>query len=625
MSRVRAAFSLYNNLTAVVTQLEKATVSSSKDDALSLNLSANRIGSTPTALNRLMTTASEAVRLRASFVVDAILAQASTGNFMPYFFLTEETNVSDASILSFFRSVSETAAAAESAAISLSRSLNHAGYVTDAQRLDLSKVFANAASVTDTRVIESAKAFRDSPKAVDLAALAPHKFFNDTINVTDDVDGAASILDDQEMQFVKVRAETAYVADTLFRAVTFRRYFSDVTSFSDATEVGTSKTFAEATGAVDQFSFIAAYARELADSSVVSDATEVGTSKTFAEATGAVDQFSFIAAYARELADSSVVSDAITRRAVDKVLSDTSAAADQFDRVVAYARELADSSVVSDAITRRAVDKVLSDTSAAADQFDRVVAFVRSAYENTSAADNFSVLVQRPAGDDLSVSDVVEILLTVNLLFSDTPTVSDDYSNDFAKHVADAINLQEATALAATKTAADATGLSDAASSGVGKSATEAVSSSDSQTSVFTKGVEDTPAFADTRFAVYQKALTDTATASDDVDGEATLLDDQEIQFLKQRTDAATISDVILVLLIFVRNPVDTTAASESASKAFARSRADSALLGDAVVASPGKGVLETTSTSDEGSLRSQGYADFIYFAEDYVGASQTF
>tara|TARA_R110002074_G_scaffold388305_1_gene570882 strand:+ start:1996 stop:3642 length:1647 start_codon:yes stop_codon:yes gene_type:complete len=548
VSRVRAAFSLYNNLTAVVTQLEKATVSSSKDDALSLNLSANRIGSTPTALNRLMTTASEAVRLRASFVVDAILAQASTGNFMPYFFLTEETNVSDASILSFFRSVSETAAAAESAAISLSRSLNHAGYVTDAQRLDLSKVFANAASVTDTRVIESAKAFRDSPKAVDLAALAPHKFFNDTINVTDDVDGAASILDDQEMQFVKVRAETAYVADTLFRAVTFRRYFSDVTSFSDATEVGTSKTFAEATGAVDAFSFIAAYARELADSSVVSDA-----------------------------------------------------------------------------ITRRAVDKVLSDTSAAADQFDRVVAFVRSAYENTSAADNFSVLVQRPAGDDLSVSDVVEILLTVNLLFSDTPTVSDDYSNDFAKHVADAINLQEATALAATKTAADATGLSDAASSGVGKSATEAVSSSDSQTSVFTKGVEDTPAFADTRFAVYQKALTDTATASDDVDGEATLLDDQEIQFLKQRTDAATISDVILVLLIFVRNPVDTTAASESASKAFARSRADSALLGDAVVASPGKGVLETTSTSDEGSLRSQGYADFIYFAEDYVGASQTF
>jgi len=33
----------------------------------------------------------------------------------------------------------------------------------------------------------------------------------------------------------------------------------------------------------------------------------------------------------------------------------------------------------------------------------------------------------------------------------------------------------------------------------------------------------------------------------------------------------------------------------------------------------------ETTSATDAGSLRSQGYADFTYFAEDYVGASRTF
>lgn len=29
--------------------------------------------------------------------------------------------------------------------------------------------------------------------------------------------------------------------------------------------------------------------------------------------------------------------------------------------------------------------------------------------------------------------------------------------------------------------------------------------------------------------------------------------------------------------------------------------------------------------TADSGSLRSQGYCDFTYFAEDYVGASRTF
>ena len=541
-----------------------------------------------TAIASVIQAVIEPLRLNMSVsLVQELIVAVEQGNFIDVINLLDQAFVADSASRGVGRNVTDVFAAIDLLAKHFSRGVADSALIQELVSNGLHKGAVETAAVNDTAVVFPTKGILDIASATDSDYnFTIVKALFTALSVTDDLDGEASLLDDQEMQFVKVRAETAYVADTLFRAVTFRRYFSDVTSFSDATAISTSKTFAEATGAVDAFSFIAAYARELADSSVVSDA-----------------------------------------------------------------------------ITRRAVDKVLSDTSAAADQFDRVVAFVRSAYENTSAADNFSVLVQRPAGDDLSVSDVVEILLTVNLLFSDTPTVSDDYSNDFAKHVADAINLQEATALAATKTAADATGLSDTASSGVGKSATEAVSSSDSQTSVFTKGVEDTPAFADTRFAVYQKALTDTATASDDVDGEATLLDDQEIQFLKQRTDAATISDVILVLIIFarnladnatllddqeiqfvkqrsdaatitdvfatlrsfVRNPADTTAASESASKAFARSRADSALLGDAVVASPGKGVLETTSTSDEGSLRSQGYADFIYFAEDYVGASQTF
>ena len=32
-----------------------------------------------------------------------------------------------------------------------------------------------------------------------------------------------------------------------------------------------------------------------------------------------------------------------------------------------------------------------------------------------------------------------------------------------------------------------------------------------------------------------------------------------------------------------------------------------------------------TASSTDAGSLRNQGYADFTFFAEDYVGASRTF
>ena len=39
----------------------------------------------------------------------------------------------------------------------------------------------------------------------------------------------------------------------------------------------------------------------------------------------------------------------------------------------------------------------------------------------------------------------------------------------------------------------------------------------------------------------------------------------------------------------------------------------------------PNKVFTEAPSLTDAGSLRSQGYCDFTFFAEDYVGASRTF
>jgi len=199
------------------------------------------------------------------------------------------------------------------------------------------------------------------------------------------------------------------------------------------------------------------------------------------------------------------------------------------------------------------------------------------------------------------------------------------------------------------------------------------------------------------RAVEYVRNLHDIANVTDDVDGEASILDDQEIQFVKQRTDAAFVSDVLVATFVvirdftnaaalsdvittaFTKNTLDTSLAfdaaqlltgkhaydilvtadsasqafakhtldtplafdavnmltgkqvydipvtTESASKAFMRGRADTTLVGDANFVRPGKGLLETASTTDAGSLRSQGYADFTYFAEDYVGASRTF
>jgi len=139
------------------------------------------------------------------------------------------------------------------------------------------------------------------------------------------------------------------------------------------------------------------------------------------------------------------------------------------------------------------------------------------------------------------------------------------------------------------------------------------------------------------------KNLSDTVGFTDDVDGAASILDDQEMQFHKARTHVASVSEVFERQVNYDRvftnssNTSDSTnmvtgkhiydipVASETLAKSLARLRSDSALLGDATVVSPGKVVLDLTSSTDTGSLRSQGYSDFTYFAEDFVGASTTF
>ena len=69
----------------------------------------------------------------------------------------------------------------------------------------------------------------------------------------------------------------------------------------------------------------------------------------------------------------------------------------------------------------------------------------------------------------------------------------------------------------------------------------------------------------------------------------------------------------------------DIPVASELLSKTFSRPRSDSALIGDANTVALDKLLQDVAPIADAGSLRSQGYSDFTYFEEDFVGASRTF
>ena len=145
-----------------------------------------------------------------------------------------------------------------------------------------------------------------------------------------------------------------------------------------------------------------------------------------------------------------------------------------------------------------------------------------------------------------------------------------------------------------------------------------------------------------------------------------TTVDDTTRSTGKGLSDSATIGDSVLTVLIFIRDFTGTTSladaktllvspaysdtftTSETVARSLSKTLTDSFALNDLsdaagptwsfsdftnnVVSTSDittvtntKGLSDSLSSSDSGTLISQGYCDITYFAEDYVGESRTF
>lgn len=161
----------------------------------------------------------------------------------------------------------------------------------------------------------------------------------------------------------------------------------------------------------------------------------------------------------------------------------------------------------------------------------------------------------------------------------------------------------------------------------------------------------------------YVKNISDQAFVTDDLDGEATTEDDQEIDFVKTRSeivsigdvfdrdvaysrafteapaandspamgitkstsDSGTASDTFAKTVVYIRDFTESPSTSDADTITFGAVKSDDGAFTDSDVKSMSKSLTESPSAASSGSLRSQGYCDFTYFAEDYVGASRTF
>ena len=243
-------------------------------------------------------------------------------------------------------------------------------------------------------------------------------------------------------------------------------------------------------------------------------------------------------------------------------------------------------------------------------------AFFKKLTNGTTVTDNDSLAVGKVIdppyafeyfAEDYTRTNLVSFSHTEQLLFgkqiSDTPGVAEAISLGLARQVTDIASISDNDQLLIGKRPSDAAAFSDDERKDITKTIYEfyafdyfagdytqtvtQVSFSDDAQLSFSKTPSDSIALAETQQFVATKLLADTTFATDDLDGEASTEDDQEIHFFKSLSHLLSAADDVLI--------------------------------------SPTKVLSDAASLADDGSARGQGYADFTYFSDDYVGYSWTF
>jgi len=516
-------------------------------------------------------------------------------------------------------SVSETAAikaAYTQLGITKQTSVSATAGIFRAQRLGASIQTLNriVASVQEGNFMLFAALFdtfyiRDGAGASDAAV------FNFFKTLTDD----AGVAEEATNSFMKALAHTATLGDEIdFFA--FGKSFQNTSAVAEAYAAHIQKTLS------DGFS-------------VAEDAASLRPHKSLFEAPAAADEINNFGV-GKASADAPLALDAHSVSS-GKLLTNTSAAADEINNFD-VGKASADAPLALDAHAVSS-SKPLTNTSAAADEI------------NTFG-------VGKASADAPLALDAHAV--SSGKLLTNTSAAADAPSKEPGKVLNDIVTeVDDQTILFTMKAPDNPVGAVDGVSTkGVGKSAEDFAVSLDQAARSFGKDVQDIFAAVDeiNSFST-SKQIVDSIFVTDDVDGAASILDDQEMQFVKQHTDVVGFSDLIHIGLVFTREFIDTGvsldsvafaaakaladgytvtdvinvltgkhfsdifSASETLTKAVSAARIDSALLGDAHAAASSKVLFDTPLLADAGSLRSQGYCDFAYFAEDYVGASRTF
>lgn len=244
--------------------------------------------------------------------------------------------------------------------------------------------------------------------------------------------------------------------------------------------------------------------------------------------------------------------------------------------------------------------KLVRDTTVVLDS--KVLTFGKALAEQAVVTDQKAVEVGKALTDSVSFEETFIALITFIRNFTDSAGVTDAVAFNVAKALADSATTTDTQVFDITKLLQDGVAMNDA------------FDATDGSQWSFTKGVSNIVFVAEALAKTLSRPLADSVSLSDA----------STIAFDKALSDSFALVSVTSLSLELPK--ADTVSVSDTPAKLVTKAPfTDTTSLLSAIFLQPNKQLADNLGTGDSGSLRSQGYADFSYFAEDYVGDSRTF
>lgn len=247
------------------------------------------------------------------------------------------------------------------------------------------KGLSESSSVSDAEARLLYKTREDSAAIVDAQYSYLSKYLVDTVNFTDDIDGTASIDDDQEVQFFKVISELTQTSDSFYRFVAFVRSYENVAAVADLAAIRADKP--------------------TNDAAAMGDMAAVLIDKGAADLVGYEDLYVFD--LAKTIDDQPGIADTRSieyEKPVKEAIDLVDTAANAVTKPSSDAFAITDDQVVS-------VNKSISDTITAFDILDQATIVIRREFQDTAILpETVSIYTHKPLADDpFIVGDIASV------------------------------------------------------------------------------------------------------------------------------------------------------------------------------------------------------------------------